>query len=540
MSNDAGHNAAEAFMPRLRLYIFLFTIAAILAIATGLRFSALEDRPMHHDEANQAFRCGILMDTGEYRYDWQEHHGPLLYYATLPAFWLSGAEDFSETTETTYRSVPVISGLILVLASTLVAGLLSAQAALWLALFTAVSPALVYYSRFYIQESLLVLFTFLALVSGWRCLTKRSYTWPAICGFSIGAMYATKETCIIAFAAIFVSLALVLPGMIRRKGSESPGALLIERATLYRLALALLVAVAVAVTFYSSFFTNGDGPMDSLRSFASYFRKGTGVETDHVHPWHFYLRLLTWSRSGPGPWWSEAFFLLLAIVGLFTAFLPSCQSLNKDVQFSRLVALYAVTIMLIYSLIPYKTTWCMLSFLHALIILASFGASALVKLAKRIPFQAVVIALILSGAGHLSRQAWRASVDRRFFCDIRNPYVYAHTSIDFMRLIKRIEDLSAVHPKGRNMLIAVVTPPDKYWPLPWYLREFGHVGYWPSISSLPVNEPAVVIVDPDQPEASQALSREEFMFEYYGLRPEVPLCMYIRRNLWEAFLNTRM
>lgn len=537
MNDKAGHNADRAFMPRLRLHLSVAAIAIILAAACGLRFSSLASRPMHHDEANQAFRCGILMDTGEYRYDPEEHHGPLLYYATLPVIWLSGAEQFSLTTETVYRAVPAVFGLLLVLASPLLSGVISMQAAIWAALFTAVSPALVFYSRFYIQESLLVFFTFLSFVTGWRCLTRRSYLWPVTCGLSLGAMYATKETCILAYASMFAAILFVL---LTARGRRTAITFLMERSTVYRLVLAVLTAIAIAALFYSSFMTNPAGPIDSVRSFASYFHKGTGGDTEHVHPWFFYLRLLTWSRTGPGPWWSEAFLLLLALLGLVAAFLPSCEKLSKDPHFTRCIAIYAVTITLLYTFIPYKTTWCMLSFLHALIILAALGACFLVKIARRIPFQAIVAALILAGAAHLSRQAWAASVDRRFFCDTRNPYVYAHTSIDFLRLVKRVDELSAVHPDGRNMLIAVVTPPDKYWPLPWYLRQYGQVGYWPSISSLPANEPAIIIVDPDQSESSPVLTRENFTFEYYGLRPEVPLCMYIRRDLWEAFLKTRM
>ena len=50
-----------------------------------LRSVALGLRPMHHDEANQAVKFGTLLEKGEYRYDKNDHHGPSLYYLTLPA-----------------------------------------------------------------------------------------------------------------------------------------------------------------------------------------------------------------------------------------------------------------------------------------------------------------------------------------------------------------------------------------------------------------------------------------------------------------------
>lgn len=52
-----------------------------LVCAAALRLPDLAARPMHFDEANQAYRAGILLDTGVYRYDPLEHHGPVLYYA---------------------------------------------------------------------------------------------------------------------------------------------------------------------------------------------------------------------------------------------------------------------------------------------------------------------------------------------------------------------------------------------------------------------------------------------------------------------------
>jgi len=32
---------------------------------------------------------------------------------------------------------------------------------------------------------------------------------------------------------------------------------------------------------------------------------------------------------------------------------------------------------------------------------------------------------------------------------------------------------------------------------------------------------------------------EEYVIEYYGLRPEVLLCLAIRSDLWQEFLKTR-
>jgi predicted membrane-bound mannosyltransferase len=88
---------------------------AATAGALAFRLPQLALRPMHCDEANQALKAATLRETGRYQYDPREHHGPLLYYATLPSLWLSGARDFAQSGPLAYRIVPVLFGVGLVL-----------------------------------------------------------------------------------------------------------------------------------------------------------------------------------------------------------------------------------------------------------------------------------------------------------------------------------------------------------------------------------------------------------------------------------------
>ena len=81
------------------------------------------------------------------------------------------------------------------------------------AAFLATSPLLVYYSRMFIHESLLVLFGMLALVS----LTCKP-RW-GIAGILIGLMFATKES--FAISIIAWSGAGVLIALENRKSLES-------------------------------------------------------------------------------------------------------------------------------------------------------------------------------------------------------------------------------------------------------------------------------------------------------------------------------
>src|SRR4029077_15661621 len=97
-------------MTRDRL-LFAAAMLAILAIATAMRVPRLDLRPMHADEANQAVKTGQLYETGKYDYDTTDHHGPSLYWLTLPSLALSGAKDLADSREVEYRIVPVLFGI---------------------------------------------------------------------------------------------------------------------------------------------------------------------------------------------------------------------------------------------------------------------------------------------------------------------------------------------------------------------------------------------------------------------------------------------
>src|SRR5438105_1589701 len=92
--------------------------AFLLLIALGalaLRTPELALRPMHNDEAVNAQKFKGLWEKGSYRYDPNEHHGPTLYYATLPFVQLSGAQDYAHLSEKTLRAVSVFFGISLIL-----------------------------------------------------------------------------------------------------------------------------------------------------------------------------------------------------------------------------------------------------------------------------------------------------------------------------------------------------------------------------------------------------------------------------------------
>ena len=496
---------------------FLYAVLAVLIVAVALRTWHLDVRPMHGDEAVHAYKFGQLLEENKYRYDPAEFHGPALNYFTLVPAWLCRQHTYASLTETTVRIVPVFFGLILVLMSLLLADGLGKSVALIAAAFSAISPAFVFYSRYYIPEMLLVCFTFGVIVCGYRYTRRQKRIWALLTGLFAGLCFATKETSVIAFGAIVVALAIVL--LIRRDGRPA-----IELVHSSHLILAIAGAIAVWALFYSSFFTNSAGLLDSFRSFATYFSRA-GNDQLHIHPWYYYLKLLIYNKASMGPAWTEGFIVILAMVGLIVV-ITKRGVLGLDPNLLNFIAIYTAIMTVIYSAIPYKTPWCLLSFYQGMILLAAIGVVAVIRLLERTSARVVVVVFFLTAATDLVLQ----SLSPGFIpnVDLSNPYVYAHSTADVLKVAERIEQVSDAYPAKKAMPILVVCPGGDYWPLPWYLRSFKNVGWYHDVKE--VNTPAPVVI-------ASAQLQGELINKLYDLSPPGKKNLYV--PLFDKYLELR-
>jgi uncharacterized protein (TIGR03663 family) len=516
-------------MKGLKAYCILILLVALVALA--LRLPHLDHRPLHVDEAVNALKFGQLLEERFYRYDPHEYHGPTLNYLTLICARITSAQKLSEIDESTLRIVPVLFGILLVLTPLLLADGLSKPAIILAAAFTAVSPAMVFYSRYYIHEMLLVCFTFGAIVSACRYSLSKNIGWAVLTGLFFGLMHATKETCIIAFASMFLAFLLAL--MVRHSTLRS-----IDKGLKFsHILTGLATAVAVSALFYSSFFTNPDGILDSARAYLAYFSRA-GRDVSHIHPWYYYLKMLMYSRYNEGPIWSEAPIVILAVVGFVVAI---AKKSSHDSLLPRFIAFYTLIITAVYSVIPYKTPWCLLSFFHGMILLAAIGAAALIKIRPNLFTRTIIGLILVAASAHLAWQAYSANY--KFFADSRNPYVYAHSTTDVFDIARRVEQIARAHPDGRDMHIQVICPYNDYWPLPWYLRSFTNVGWYDKVDNDVPVAPLIII----SPAVESAVSGRLYelpgkknlyvpIFEKYTqLRPHLEVRAFVTKDLWDSF-----
>jgi uncharacterized protein (TIGR03663 family) len=516
---------------RLKLYWFSILVVALGAL--GIRAPRLSMRPMHTDEAVHADNFGTLLEGGTYKYDPREYHGPTLNYFTLIPARLTSADTYPQLTEVTLRIVPVVFGTVLVLLTLLlVRGL--GPAAVVAAVLAALSPALVFYSRYYIQETLLVCFTFGVIVCGYRYLRTQALPWALATGVFVGLMHATKETCIIAWCSMGLALVLSCRGWPARAAAKP-----------LHVVLGLAVAVGISALFYSSFLRNPQGVLDSYLTYATYFSRGAGENTVHVHPWYYYLQMLVFAQYFDGPIWTEGWIVLLALVGVAAAVKGGSLG-SIDPKLVRFLAVYTIAMTVVYSAVRYKTPWCLLSFLHGMILLAGVGAMTLLVWVKRRGPRAVLVVLLFGAAGHLAFQAYRANFV--YYADSRNPYVYAHPTLEVFTIVQKVKEYADLPGLDRSgtIPIQVAVPGKDYWPLPWYLRAY-HVGWCTEIPD--EVGPLILISDKLEEALMHKLyvdtPREKrwmylYLFEapgYMWFRPGVKMLGFVRKDLWDERAN---
>jgi len=460
----------------------------VLLVALGLRCFDLAARPMHADEANQALKLGQLLADGSYRFDPSDHHGPTLYYFGLLPAWLRGQTTLAALDETTLRLTPALAGVMAVALLWLLVRSWGRWPALLAAGLLAVSPTAVYYSRYFIQETLLVTFTFGALVCGQRWWRSGRAAWAVAAGLCLGLMLATKASALV-YATVAV-LALAAGGASGRTAKP------LWAAT----GTALAVALVVVGLFYSSFGRNPDGLREAVHSIDLMAVKATAGQSGQEKPWWYYARLFVWQHPG-GLLWDQSLFLLTALAGGVVAW--------RQRGLPRFLVLNTAAVAIIFSVTPYKTPWQVVGLIPGMCALAALALAQL-----RRP-----LALPLAGFIGLSL-IWqmRQAVFLRA-ADERNPLAYVHTSPD----MKKVPALAAGAPPGP---VKIISP--EYWPLPWYLRHRPETGYW---STPPADcDGALVFADAALAGAVRERLKGKYHEEFLGLRPGFVLVVFEREE----------
>lgn len=206
------------------LYIVIF------AVAFGLRFWDLGSRALHHDESIHAqWSWGLLK--GNYRHD-PVFHGPLYYHVQGAVFYLFGASDY------TARVSAAIFGMGLTALPLLLRRRLGAVGTLAAVALIALSPTLVYYSRFFREDIYMAFFTMLMVAAMWRYLAGGRDRWLIVLALALAGSMATKEATYLTLAVFLLFLDVYLAALLAITTLDARGVNTAWRRALLTVALA--------------------------------------------------------------------------------------------------------------------------------------------------------------------------------------------------------------------------------------------------------------------------------------------------------------
>ena len=426
----------------------------ILGLAVFLRFFLLGIKPPHFDEGINGWFVDQMVKNGFYRYDPTNYHGPLHFYVLLLSQTLLGRNVWA------LRLPVVLVSVSCVWLALKFEPLIGRSASRIAALAMAVSPGFIFYGRYSIHEVWLVLFSMmfiLGLLGLWKFGTV-NYLWCA--GMGVAGMILTKETYIIHLGCAMLAIpVLMVSNALNRLPDARP-----TRQTWDYLDLAMVIGacIAVIVFFYSGTFFHWSGVKGLYEAYKPWFETGHAGH-GHEKPWYYWLAVMSPSlKLGRADCFG---YELPAVAGLILCLF--CQSF-KNISL-RYLAIYGVGALIAYSIVRYKTPWCIINIAWPFLFI--FGAAVLLVRPKfrRTTYAISAILLCVSLGSAIWLNYFRCTTDTE-------PYVYVQTYNDIFKLTKPLLKLAKQDPRNYQLTGHMIR--SSVYPLPWILGDFPNVGYY--------------------------------------------------------------
>ncbi|MEQ1859945.1 MAG: flippase activity-associated protein Agl23 [Chthoniobacteraceae bacterium] len=413
---------------------------AILLLAVLLRLWSLDLKPAHFDEGVNGFFVDAMAKNGYYHYDATNFHGPLHFYVLFVAQTLLGREAWALRLPLALASIACVAVMLFGFRR-----FVSVKASRWAALAMAVSPGFVFYGRYAIHETWLVLFLMLlviGLAGMWREGRVRDL-W--LTGIGFAGIVLTKETWVI--HALALGLGGATLALLER---FSPSAAFDRGPTRFAtddVARVGTICAAVVLFFYSGCLLDPSGIAGFVQAYAVWTKTGTAGESGHEHPWNYWLDLLA-AYEWP---------VLLGAVAALVVVAPHTN------RFVRWLAITALGTLVAYALIPYKTPWCLIAWAWPFLLV--FGVAAEWLMARVDRWTVAALALLICGFSFAKSR----TLNFVKFTDEEEPYVYVQTTPDVNLLLDPLRWQLARDPSTRYRP-AHVLQEDKY-PLLWLLGD---------------------------------------------------------------------
>ena len=485
--------AAEFSQKIRQFFTFERIFLLILIIALFVRFWNLDLKLLHHDEAIHSWFSYELLTTGAWAYD-PSYHGPFLYYVTAGMFSLFGDSDLVA------RLLPALFGTLLIPLVYCIyrIGYIDKKQTLLAALLIALSPDMVYFSRFLRHDIFMLFFTFLLLVAILYYFEYGQSRYAIIAAIAMGGALCCKEempVILIIFASFFIF------AIWRGKFTLPPD-------WKYDLILGAFIVFGIMAVLYSAFGAHVDtliGQNFALNTTGWYeaIEHWTAMHNEQRlgGPLYFYIPLYLLYEL---PIFILAIIGTLQILGkglnppLFmkrlknrikyrrsgipTAELAAIslhqlknkeEVYSKSDEFFRFCLYWMILVMAFYAFFGEKVPWLIIPQLLPMCFVAVY----------KLNWQKIVFAVI--GCLFLAIMTWHVAF---IPADINEPIVQVQNSEDLRDVMQLIDASDHVVVASKN-----------YWPLPWYYRgeRWNKIKFYGDIvdeHTLTQDKPGVIIL----------------------------------------------
>jgi len=426
----------------------------IIILLTGafLRLYNLDNRPAHFDEGGgHAIISRALLERGEYTYH-PDFHGPFLYHITALFFYLFGMSDI------TLRITQAIFGIATIAIVWLLKNYLKKETLIALSLLIALSPSLVYYSRFAVHDSYFVFFTMSSIVFLYLYSKTKDKKHLYLFSASLAFLFTVKENVyiFIVFLLAYFGLEFLIE-FLSTKGSihkrlKKNSYLRWMKNNKRQIFVSFVIFISIFSLLYTSFFRYPQNFITALKEpFIHWFTK-TRTQQGFFQPPSFYLRIL------------KEYDTAILIFGIAGILLP----IFIRNHYTRFASLFAIFNLIVYLLMPYKEPN---NVVHIVLPLAISSAALIEYLNNKIKKYVILLLFLISF--YSIYITWQTSFVK--YSDEKNYLVYVQTVDDIKPMLKMIDRITKE--RGKNIPIVVNIPETEY-PLSWYFRDYTNVAYF--------------------------------------------------------------
>ncbi len=507
---------AAGFPERIKtIFTFQRAFLLILIVAFVLRFAFLDLKLLHHDEAIHSWFSYNLSTQGFWVYD-PSYHGPFLYFVTAGMFAVFGASDLVA------RILPSLFGFLLIPLVYCIyrLGYLDKKQTILAALFIAISPDMVYFSRFLRHDIFMLTFTLLLVVAILTYFEKGQTRYALLAALAAAGGLACKEE----MPVFLIIIGLYFMIAVHQKQFVLPPSWKAD------LLYGVLLVAAILSVLYSAFGAHIDTLVgkDFMLNTTGWYQA-----VEHWGAMHNQQRL-----GGPPFFYIPLYLLyevpifILAIIATLQFLLPverirlfyyrttnwirhrtftlstaeladasvrqlaaTGRGTAKSDEFIRFCIWWMLLTMAFYAWVGEKVPWLIIPQLLPMIFVATYRLNW-----AKIAFAALGVIFLIGMTWHVAFVP----------VDISEPIVQVQNSED-MRIVMGLMD------KADRIVLAS----QSYWPLPWYYRgekweKITMYGEKKDIQTLTAGNPDMIILhDAESYDVIEGYNKTTYKLSYW-------------------------